>query len=85
MTYDDKVKLVALAKDSMSKPIGENGMDETILEIIHPGVKDARDLTSKDLGIMMWIQGYLQGKKENGEKPVEDLSTRLSKFLRSKS
>lgn len=83
MTYDDKVNLVALAKDSMSKPIGENGMDETILQLIHPGVKDSRDLTAKDLSIMMWIQGYLPGKKENG-KPVEDLSTRLSKFLRSK-
>ena len=63
MTDSDKIKLVALAKKAMSTSLGENGIDESMMQMIHPNAKS--DLDMDDLGIMLYIEGYLRCKKEN--------------------
>ena len=65
MTYEDKLKLVDLARQMMTAPIGENGIDETMLQLIHPNAKSNKDYSGEELCIIMWVDGYLRCKKEN--------------------
>ena len=65
MTDSDKIKLVALAKNAMNKPLRENGIDESMIQMIHPNAKSSVDLDLDEIAIIIWIQGYLHCKKEN--------------------
>lgn len=65
MTYSDKVELVALAKHAMSTPIGENGIDLPIVQLVHPGAESSEDLDMNDVCTIMYIEGYLRCKKES--------------------
>lgn len=49
----------------MKTSLGENGIDEFIIQLIHPNVKSSEDLDMRDLSIIMYIEGYLRCKKEN--------------------
>lgn len=63
MTDSDKLELIALAKNAMSTSLGENGIDKSMMQMIHPNAKS--DLDMNDLGIILYIEGYLRCKKEN--------------------
>ena len=63
MTDSDKIKLVALAKKAITTSLRENGIDESMMQMIHPNAKS--DLDMDDLGIILYIEGYLRCKKEN--------------------
>ena len=65
MTYDDKIELVGLAKSAMKKSLGENGIDESMIQIIHPDAESSEDLDMNDLCILLYIEGYFRCKKEN--------------------
>lgn len=65
MTDSDKIKLVALAKNAMNKPLRENGIDESMIQMIHPNAKSSVDLDLDEIAIIIWIEGYLHCKKEN--------------------
>ena len=65
MTHSDKLELIALAKNVMNKPLYENGIDESMIQTIHPNAKYRGDLDLDEIGIIIWIQGYLHCKKEN--------------------
>lgn len=65
MTCSDKLKLIALAKNTMNKSLRENGIDESIIQMIHPNAKSRVDLNLDEIAIIIWIQGYLHCKKEN--------------------
>lgn len=65
MTCSDKLKLIALAKNTMNKPLRKNGIDESIIQMIHPNAKSRVDLNLDEIAIIIWIQGYLHCKKEN--------------------
>lgn len=63
MTDSDKLELIALAKNAMGTSLGENGIDESMIQMIHSNAKS--DLDMNDLAIIMYIEGYLRCKKEN--------------------
>lgn len=63
MTDSDKLELIALAKNAMETSLGENGIDKFMMQMIHPNTKF--DLDMNELGIIMYIEGYLRCKKEN--------------------
>ena len=65
MTYCDKLELIGLAKNAMETPLGENGIDESMVQLIHPNAKSSGDLNMNDLSIIMYVEGYLRCKKEN--------------------
>jgi hypothetical protein len=65
MDYVDKLELVGLAKSAMNTSLGENGIDESMIQIIHPNAKSSEDLDMNDLCILLYIEGYLHCKKEN--------------------
>ena len=65
MTYDDKLKLVALARNALNIPMRENGIDMSIVQILHPGAESSEDLDMNDVGAIMYIEGYLRCKKES--------------------
>lgn len=65
MDYVDKLELIGLAKSAMKTSLGENGIDELMLQLIHPNAKSSEDLDVNDLIIIMYIEGYLHCKKEN--------------------
>ena len=65
MTYSDKLELIALAKYAMKTSLGKNGIDEFMIQSIHPNAKSYEDLDMNDLSIIMYIEGYLRCKKEN--------------------
>lgn len=65
MNYADKLELIGLAKSAMKTSLGENGIDESMIQIIHPNAKSTEDLDMNDLCIILYIEGYLHCKKEN--------------------
>ena len=65
MTYGDKLELIGLAKNAMKTSLGKNGIDESMVQLIHPNAKSSGDLDMNDLSIIMYIEGYLRCKKEN--------------------
>lgn len=64
MTFADKLELIALAKNAMKTSLGENGIDEIMMQMIHPNAKSG-DLDMNDLTIIMYVEGYLRCKREN--------------------
>lgn len=65
MTYSDKLELIALGKNSMDTPLRENGIDESMIRIIHPDARSMKDLDLDEISLIIWIEGYLRCKKEN--------------------
>lgn len=65
MTFSDKLELITLAKNAMKTSLGENGIDEFMIQMIHPNAKSSEDLDLNDLSIIMYVEGYLRCKKEN--------------------
>lgn len=65
MTYGDKLELIGLAKNAMNTPLRESGIDEFMIQMIHPNAKSTEDLSLTELGLIIWIEGYLRCKKEN--------------------
>lgn len=49
----------------MNKSLRENGIDESIIQMIYPNAKSRVDLNLDEIAIIIWIQGYLHCKKEN--------------------
>lgn len=67
MTYSDKLELIALAKNAMNTPLRESGIDEFMMQMICPNAKSTEDLSLIELGLIMWIAGYLRCKKRKSE------------------
>ena len=65
MTDSDKLELIALGKNAMNNPLCENGIDDSMIQMIHPNAKSSVDLDLNEIAIIIWIQGYLHCKKEN--------------------
>ena len=65
MTHNDKLELIGLAKNAMKVPLRENGIDESMIQMIHPNAKSSEDLDLNEICLIMWIEGYLRCKKEN--------------------
>lgn len=65
MDYADKLELIAMGKNSLDTPLRENGIDESMIRIIHPDAKSMKDLDLDEICLIMWIEGYLRCKKEN--------------------
>lgn len=65
MDYDDKLELIALGKNALDTPLRENGIDESMIQMIHPNAESSKDLDLNEIGLIMWIEGYLRCKKEN--------------------
>ena len=65
MDYADKLELIALGKNSLDTPLRENGIDESMIQMIHPNAKSSKDLDLNEISLIMWIEGYLRCKKEN--------------------
>ena len=78
MDIADKLELIGLAKNAMKTSLGENGITESMLQLIHPNAKSNEDLDLNDLSIIMYIEGYLRCKKENQNiiKPFQNLRWR---------
>lgn len=65
MTDSDKLELIVFAKNALNVPIRENGIDESMIQMIHPNAKSTGDLDLNEIGLILWIEGYLRCKKEN--------------------
>lgn len=60
MTYSDVLELISLAKNAMKTSLRENGIDESMIQIINQSSEDLNEIC-----LIMWIEGYLRCKKEN--------------------
>lgn len=65
MDYADKIELIALGKNALNTPLRENGIDESMIRMIHLDAKSMKDLDLDEICLIMWIEGYFRCKKEN--------------------